>query len=237
MVVVICSNENVKDAPAFVGSDPKTLMVIAAVTFKEGNALTTVRPALVLWIGVQDSHRGNCDAPLCMSRLWRRQGFGIFLLIHVIKRCIYYNIEAGKFGYVTQVYPTPVDLYLQCTTSYAYHFYLSAGFIHVNNMHSDGWEFLPICLQDALRESPQSFIKYVPTDGHPPCKLMHLRPGCLQLPTNETTPTWQLQMEEKQILTQVKEMKEKTNTEVLAQTYIWCRYPSARRGLYEKGCL
>ena len=80
-------------------------------------------------------------------------------------------------------YPALVDTYLQCTIQMAYQFYLSVGFIRTNNKCIDGWELLPADLRTTLANEPHSFINYNPSNGHPPCKLMH----SLQQPSVEVS--------------------------------------------------
>jgi hypothetical protein len=246
MIIVVHSDSSAKKAPTFVGTDEKNMTTVASVTFKEGinndsNLKGKPRPALILWIGVQDPRHGNCDAPADMNKSWRRQGFGIFLLIHVIKHCIF-NKHASRMDYESssaKEYPASVDIYLQCTIQSAYQFYLSVGFIHINNSTNDGWALLPASLQNVLSSAPHSFIRYVPNDGHPPCKLMHLRPGHLQQPTIEVD-CYDYQVEYDMDVRSIIEKKGSkmdvttTSKKLLQDIFTWCRYPAAKVGFSSK---
>ena len=113
---------------------PLMILVVGAVTFRKGKLpLTTVRPALISWLAVADFYyntEGGLGQP-ALGTTWQGQGFALFLIIHVIKRC-----SVVKGGYIGDC-PIPVAVYLQCTIKLSVQFYLSCGFIRINNKDKD----------------------------------------------------------------------------------------------------
>jgi hypothetical protein len=205
------------------------ILVVGAVTFCEGKlSVSSVRPTLILWLAVADFYYTNKGGlgPSALGTSWRRQGFALFLIIHVIKRCL-----VVKGGYVGD-FPIPVAVYLQCTVKLSVQFYLSCGFVCINNKDkdNDGFHSLPESLQEALleRAAPSSFIKYDHSNGHPPCSsLMMLRPGSLQQPNTEESIV--LEKDKVVVLLEDSESSD-TNKDQDEWGKIWCQYPAPKRG-------
>ena len=198
--------------------------VVGAITFKLGIASPeNLAPILVTWLAVNDTAH---DAPAFFGHSYRRQGFGTCLLIHAIKRSCQLSPTPVDF----QV-PWPVHVFLQCTVSLAYHFYLSCGFVHLNHQQeNDGFDLLPPSLKTLLTESPKSWIRFVPplskdTEVLPPCKLMWLRPGTLRHSFSNTVVDEPLAPE-----TNSSTEKEVTPSRVL-QFFTWCEYPPPLKGV------
>lgn len=219
LLVSYRTNKNSKDSvpKSFVGIAPKRLTVIAAASFKEGILPEEeIRPALITWLAVSDPYINKSKtshAPSKMNHSWRRQGFATFLLVHVIKRCC---CTPKRNLFPPLSYPFPVDVYLQCTIPSAYQFYLSLGFVHINNQlpFDDGQSMLPDCIRKALQETPEAFIQNNDPSGTK-CKLMHLRPGTLQ---QANTPDETATIE-----------KGISSLKTIA-SFVWCQYPPSKRG-------
>jgi hypothetical protein len=129
----------------------------------------------------------------------------------------------------------------------ALQFYLSVGFVRINNNESNGWDKLPQSLHKPTRESPSCFIKHDPSHGTPPCKLMHLWPGHLQVLCKSNLRPGHLQVLCKS-KSNVREIiiDDKDSTGRAATTkknisdsiqpsiarFFWCRYPVKTNNAY-----
>ena len=216
---------------SFEGLRRRTIvLVVGAVTFREGRlpVSTSVRPALISWLAVADFYYHNEGGPGPSAlglNSWRRQGFALFLIIHVIKRC-----SVVKGGYVGD-FPIPVAVYLQCTVKLAVQFYMSCGFVRINNKDKDddGFDCLPESLQQALleRAPPCLFIKYDHSNGHPPCRLMMLRPGSLRQPNTDESIILE---ESNDVIVLTDSDAGDANNDQQDWERVWCQYPSPKRG-------
>ena len=100
---------------------------------------------------------------------WRRNGFGLFLLIHVIKQ----SLSSKDVEHI--------GIFLQCQEASALQFYSKIGFHRMNTHSGDGYELLPLHMQRLLKARPNdlkfesSFIFYNKNDQVNPAFLMQLR--------------------------------------------------------------
>ena len=85
--------------------------------------------AVVLWLMVakhESIHPTEIDG-------WRCQGFGLFLIIAMIKHCFaVHSTEVKK-----------VEVYLQCYEAASFDFYNHIGFVKINKHYNDGFALLP----------------------------------------------------------------------------------------------
>ena len=70
---------------------------------------------------------------------WRRQGFGLFFIIAMIKYC-YAVDNAAK----------TVAIFLQCFEPSAFNFYTMLGLIQMNDHYDDGFGMIPRHVRDHL---------------------------------------------------------------------------------------
>jgi hypothetical protein len=220
------------------GHHRKAARVVACMTYDTGEPEVNsdeLPPILILWLAVSDDTQ---HAPIAFDKTWRRQGFALFLLIHAIKSCCVLKPTQNADTKT----PCAVNVYLQCTQSAAYHFYLSCGFGQINKGNDDGRMSLNTSLQKLLDRHPSYWIPYCqkPSDYNdedsvqelPPCKLMHLQPGHLRHPSCDS--------EANQVFA-VASQAEKPNTSdalndprnVQISPFQWCYFPIPSRGLKE----
>lgn len=107
---------------------------------------------------------------------WRRQGFGLFLIIAMIKYC-YANDNATK----------TLEIFLQSYEPSAFHFYTMLGFKQINDHFDDGFSMLPRHVRDHLSAFKCAEFKisifhaYEKDDPNSVVyQLMHLRSRCLR---------------------------------------------------------
>jgi hypothetical protein len=125
------------------GHHRKAARVVACMTYDTGEPEVNsdeLPPILILWLAVSDDTQ---HAPIAFDKTWRRQGFALFLLIHAIKSCCVLKPTQNADTKT----PCAVNVYLQCTQSAAYHFYLSCGFGQINKGNDDGRMSLNTSLQ------------------------------------------------------------------------------------------
>ena len=209
IVAALCKNKTPVNFHTIRGGNNRsTVRVVACMTYDTGipehvsyepnpDALD---PIIILWLAVSDD---TVNAPTAFGKTWRRQGFAIFLIVHAIKSMCVLHTRGTPPGHFK--YPRPVHIYLQCTQSAAYHFYLSCGFVQLNKARDDGKSLLPQSLLKLIEKHESYWIPYcIPTADEsddqqsvqelPPCKLMHLQPGhlchpCLSSENEETSPS------------------------------------------------
>jgi hypothetical protein len=207
IVAALCKNKTPVNFHTIKGGNNRsTVRVVACMTYDTGIPDVSeepnpenLQPIVILWLAVSDD---TANAPTAFGKTWRRQGFAIFLIIHAIKSMCVLHTRGTRAGHFK--YPRPVHIYLQCTQSAAYHFYLSCGFVQLNRGRDDGKSLLPPSLLKLVEKHSSYWIPYcIPTgdesDDHqsvqelPPCKLMHLQPGHLCHPNlssdNTKTPS------------------------------------------------
>ncbi len=106
---------------------------------------------------------------------WRRQEFGLFLIIAMIKQC-----------YAVDNIAKTVEIYLQAFEPSAINLYTMLGFQQLNNHYDDGFGMLPRHVKDHLsaNKSEESKISIFHANDKVPksvaYQLMHLRSGCLR---------------------------------------------------------
>jgi len=129
--------------------DGSKIVVVGAVTFVKshhgGENTNNAVSAFVSWLA---SAIPGTPAPKVLTG-WRRNGFGIFLLVHVVKCCC-----ASWEGKI----PKTVSIYLQSTEAAAYHFYRACGFRQINSANSNGMDLLPVALQAKMDRGSSPFI-------------------------------------------------------------------------------
>ena len=202
IVAALCKNKTPVNFHTIKGGNNRsTVRVVACMTYdtgmpdftKEEPSPDELLPIIILWLAVSDD---TVHAPAVFGKTWRRQGFAIFLIVHAIKSmCVLHTRETPPRHFK---YPRPVHIYLQCTQSAAYHFYLSCGFVQLNKGRDDGKSLLPKPLLKLVEEHASYWIPYcIPTSDEsddqqsvqelPPCKLMYLQPGHLCHPILSTS--------------------------------------------------
>ena len=201
----LCANE----VPGFSKSISRTkeVVVISAITFRNGTG-NECGSSYVVWLLVAPS---SASKPLQITS-WRRQGFGRFMLIMLIKRS---TIELLHFleQPVCQEPIKGVDIYLQYTQVDAQAFYQSCGFVRINDSTSSGFELLPKSISATqVQEENGGFAWISPdSDEHAMIPLMRLRSGSLLNSAVVEEPT-----------TDVQSLDSRSNQE---STFLWCRYP------------
>ena len=114
---------------------------------------------------------------------WRHLGFGRFLLIHVIKRCMCHLEIQNQASPGAEPFDSGhVRLFLQSTNAQALMFYTSNGFIVLSDdKDNDGYDKLQKCIRAELPRigDETSFIGFDPEDKLPASKLLFLPPNNL----------------------------------------------------------
>ncbi|KAI2490595.1 hypothetical protein MHU86_23969 [Fragilaria crotonensis] len=151
------------------------MKVVAAVTFSRTFPSRKERhdvAAFISWLLVA---KHDATHPTQING-WRRQGFGLFLIIAMIKYC-YANDIACK----------TVEIFLQSYEPSAFHFYTMLGFKQINDHFDDGFSMLPRHVRDHLSAFKSAEFKisiFHAYDKDDPksivYQLMHLRSGCLR---------------------------------------------------------
>ena len=132
-----------------------TSVVVSCITFRPSNR-DKPGPVFITWLGVAPY---NAQAPVCMKQ-WRRNGFGQFSLIQVIKRLSVNNEQK----------PTDVPIYLQCTEESSFQFYTSIGFVELSDDNENGLTHLP----DSLRKVVDKNVVFLPVVSQGICRMLLL---------------------------------------------------------------
>ena len=82
---------------------------------------------------------------------WRRQGLGLFMFICMIKHC-----------YVVGSNDDVVNIFLQWVEAKALNFYMKLGFQRINGKYDDGFQDLPIALQNSYKGKYEHEFQDVP---------------------------------------------------------------------------
>ena len=153
--------------------------VIAAITFRrcmDEEEKTNVSCA-VSWLLIA---RHDTVHPSEING-WRRQGLGLFMFMCMIKHCYVVGSKADL-----------VNIYLQCVEAKALNFYLKLGFQQINGKYDDGFQYLPIALQNSYKvgveESVASVFHFFDISNKSnegsqhamPMKLLELKSGYLR---------------------------------------------------------
>ena len=155
------------------------LKIVGAITFSRTTASRKQRADVAVFISwlliaKHDSvHPSQTDG-------WRRQGFGLFMIIAMIKYCFGESKEFAK----------TVDVFLQCVEPSAFHFYSMLGFKQLNTHFDDGYAMLPLHVRAYLSATSNTSSKknvamfhfYETKDDNNTTayKLMHLPSGVLR---------------------------------------------------------
>ena len=191
-------------------------IIVAAITFRhcQGEQNPLKVSAAISWILVV---RNKMMHPKCLSG-WHRQGFGLFMIIAMIKYV--YSMYTPK-QLPGQSHASPeLDIYLQSYDPSAYHFYVMlAGFKQMNSKFKDGFELLPNELQ-------QSYLRSALDDTKEPGKsVFHFYRRCESEQATET-PAHQLLRLPWQGLQHFREPKAPdTPFTASALRHTWCQYP------------
>ena len=150
--------------------------IIGAVTFMPFDNLAEREvSSFISWLAVSEDGGGQG---------WRHLGFGRFLLIHVIKRCMcHLEIQNQASPGAEPFESGHVRLFLQSTNAQALMFYTSNGFIVLSDdKDNDGYDKLPKCIRAELPRlgDETSFIGFDPEDELPASKLLFLPPNNLR---------------------------------------------------------
>ena len=132
-IMIVVSKVVEPDVP-FADRKDIHLRIIAAITFAPGHVRTnkTKVDAFISWCLVANA-LPNVHPP--DSETWRKHGFGLFLIIAVIKYC-------QAFSMMSPV--KSVELYLQCCEPEAIQFFLNIGFQQmIPKEDADGYKMLP----------------------------------------------------------------------------------------------
>ena len=124
-------------------------------TSPEDRRDTVVIAALTYWTGIRD----ECGKALVCWFLvagveyirprvipqWRCLGCGRFMFIMLIKRCTLSLMTLQEKAFIEDPLDG-VEIYLQCTQEASFKFYISCGFVHLNDDESSGMEMMPITI-------------------------------------------------------------------------------------------
>ena len=212
IIIVAYRCETQKPPTNFIKQGKKqNYIIVGAVTFRR-KYFTHPGPVFVTWFGVAGY---RVPAPHCL-RQWRRNGFGILLLVHVIKRC---STNCGMD------YPSDVSIYLQCTEETAFQFYTSCGFIPLKdkNKSCNNFSLLPKELQSCVNK--KVFLDYSDVSSH----LLVLKPGTLQAQSSRFAEDDSSDGCNSVVSVSSGEGDEK------AVDYFWCKYPSSRFSITTTG--
>jgi hypothetical protein len=182
--------------------NPSSTVSVAAITFRHSvdKSSPSDVATFVSWLAVSMQKKG---LPKSIDG-WRRKGFGLFMIIASIKVCfsIYQNPIESKPAARTKPKtdksnqdrpPMLLHIYLQSQEIASTQFYIMIGFQTINGKFADGFELLPLHLQESIMESASSkepgkcvFHFYEQQDDRGKVndlrasKLMYLRPGELR---------------------------------------------------------
>ena len=148
------------------------LIVVSAVSYQTFQSPTdkAAMDVFVSLMGVAN------DKTICPSQLqaWRRNEFGLFMFIQLIKRCA--SIPAI----------TKIAIYLQCQEASSFQFYTKVGFRRLNSYFDDGFDKLPVHMHLSLKstrpDTPglgSAFMFYDKAVDASAPYLMQLRTGAL----------------------------------------------------------
>lgn len=219
MTIMVVGKKVKKNTPFNNMWSQKSFVPVAAITFQ-----SSVNPddptdvsAFVSWLVVSMKKDG---VPSSIDG-WRRQGFGLFMLIASIKIC-YKN-------YQTQQRKMSVILYLQSQEMASYQFYTNIGFQSLCGHFQDGFDKLPKHVQDLLWQPGQSkkdgecifhFYKSKDENGKANEMLSSIL-MCLRYMTLRRFQAGTILDSEKALSIPAADMAEMTS----ARVPFWCKFP------------
>jgi len=203
MILAKKRKEGEKQPRNLLESTGTDVVVVGAVTFVSTAKNTpAASPVFISWLAIAVP---ETPAPVVLTG-WRRNGFGLFLLIHVIKLCC---VQGDSTTWKN------VDLYLQCTEEAAFNFYSACGFRQINDDNDPGEAQLPDALKFVMMAGSQPFIT---RDYRGVPKLLCLRSGGLQkLSYPAEMPA-------------VEEVIDDGDVQATDNDFVYCRFPRVSNG-------